>query len=246
MRSAIILCVPAMLLAGACVTEPVVEEPEGDDDDTTILEEEYTVVVKARLATDDPDLNQQAHDAVAGGSQEDAMAMGDLSHFVFLGMEDPQEFLAIDVWDNLENIPAFFENPDVQDAFGSIFEGPPEVATYDRPEGYTSWGEMEIDDTTIVVTVEGTLALDTEEENLPAHNGVAEAGREAAQALGDYAHIVYLDVADRRQFLAVDLWDDPEGLQTFFGDPDIQAAFASLFAEPPTVSVWMPSNYLQW
>jgi quinol monooxygenase YgiN len=246
MRSAIHMILPAMLLTGACATSEVAEEPEADDDDTTALEQEYTVVVKARLATDDPDLNQQAHDAVAGGAQEDAMALGDLSHFVFLGMEDEQDFLAIDVWDNLENIPAFFENPDVQQAFSSLFEAPPEVATYDRPEGYTSWGEMEIDDTTLVVTVEGTLALETEDENLELHNEVAEAGREAAQALGDDAHLVYLDLADRRRFLAVDLWSDPEGMQTFFSDEEIQAAFASLFAEPPTVTVWLPSGYLQW
>ncbi len=246
MRKAIHLFVPAMLLTGACAVPEEVDEPLGDDDDTTTLEQEYTVVVKARLATDDPELNQQAHDAVAGGSQEDAMAMGDLSHFVFLGMEDARDFLAIDVWDNLENIPAFFENPDVQEAFASIFDGPPEVAVYDRPEGYTSWGEMEIDEGTLVVTVEGTLAGETEDENLELHNGVAEAGQEAALALGDYAHLVYLGVEDRRQFLAVDLWADPEGMQTFFSDPEIGAAFASLFVEPPTITIWTPSDYLQW
>lgn len=245
MRSSIILALTFALFIGACTSAPDSDDPPVVEEEEPIVEE-YTVLVKARLASDDPAVNQAAHDQVAGGAQEDAMAMGDLAHYVFLGMEDPQSFLAIDIWDNLENIPAFFENPDVQGAFSAIFEGPTEVAIYDRPEGYSSWGEFDVADDTIVVTVEGTLLLDTEEDNLVAHNQVADGGRETAQSLGDYAHVVYLDTADRRQFLAIDLWSDPEGMATFFGDADVQTAFASLFEAPPTVNVWLPSGYLQW
>jgi hypothetical protein len=76
------------------------------------------------LAESSPKAAQAAHDAVAAGGQEQAEAAGDKAHVVFTGLEDPQEFLAIDIWHDSTNIEALYTNPDFAAAFGNLFEEP--------------------------------------------------------------------------------------------------------------------------
>ncbi len=52
------------------------------------------------------------------------------AHVVFTGVEDSQEFLAIDIWHDSSNIEAVYSDPDFQAAFGSLFDAPPAIGVY--------------------------------------------------------------------------------------------------------------------
>lgn len=96
----------------------------GDGDD------HWFVVVRGTLA-DDPDAIQPMHDMLAAGGQEASMAAGDVAHVVWLGAEDnPNEFFAVDVWNDDTNIEGFYGNPDFGKAFGALFDGQPTVVVY--------------------------------------------------------------------------------------------------------------------
>jgi quinol monooxygenase YgiN len=90
----------------------------------------FFVVVRGRLAETELNAAQAAHDAVAGSSEDLAKAAGDLAHVVHTGLADPQEFLAIDIWDDLEALGEFYANPEFEAAFATLFEDRPDVSVY--------------------------------------------------------------------------------------------------------------------
>jgi len=126
--------------------EPVVEVFEhrsdwhgwGDLDEGDALDERFFVVVRGHLAEADPAMAQAAHDAVAAGGEAQVKAAGDLAHVVFVGVEDPQEFFAIDVWPASEPIEAVYGDPEFQAAFGSLFDAPPVIGVY-RSTDWHQW-----------------------------------------------------------------------------------------------------------
>lgn len=101
--------------------------------------EDYTwVVVRGRLAAEDSAAAQAAHDQVAGGREEAALAAGDVAHVVFTSVEDPAEYLSIDVWSDATNLEAFYSNPDFAAAFATLFAGPPAVEVYTSTD-WVNW-----------------------------------------------------------------------------------------------------------
>lgn len=96
-----------------------------------------TVIVRARLKGE-PDEIQQTHDQVTSATREQAQAAGDVSHQVFLGSEDPRDFLGIDVWESVEAFQQFASDPRIQEFFGQLFEGRPEVTIWEDP-GWNQW-----------------------------------------------------------------------------------------------------------
>ncbi len=206
----------------------------------------YTVLVSARFKSADPAVNKKAHDDIASATQKLAMSRGDLAHKVLLAAEDPRGFLAIDVWKSLAGMQEHFSDPRFVEGVNTVFEGPPVLRVYRAMPGASTWGELAPAPGSLLVTVEATFAQASDEENLRAHNQVAEAGREAAQKLGDVAHLAYLSHEDSRRFLAIDIWKDPEGMKTFFANADVQKGFGSLFTGPPKVTVYAATDYYQW
>jgi hypothetical protein len=102
----------------------------GDMDIVDGIEPHHFVVVRGRLKSADLAAMQMLHDQVALGGKDAAMALGDLGHVAFLGRQDPQEFLAIDLWGAADNIEALYTNPDFMMAFGQLFEGAPKIGVY--------------------------------------------------------------------------------------------------------------------
>lgn len=95
------------------------------------------VSVRARLR-DDPGQIQALHDQVTGQTKEQARAAGDISHRVYLNAQDPRDFLGLDEWESAEAFRAFAENPQIQEFFGRLFEGQPEVTVWEDP-GWNQW-----------------------------------------------------------------------------------------------------------
>ena len=95
----------------------------------------FFVVVRGHLVEADPAAAQMAHDAVAAGGEATAAMLGDMAHVVFTGVQDPQEFLAIDIWHDSTNIETLYTDPDFVMAFASLFDAPPTIGVYQS----TNW-----------------------------------------------------------------------------------------------------------
>jgi quinol monooxygenase YgiN len=96
-----------------------------------------TVTIRGRLRGDQATA-QQLHDDVTGATREMALAAGDISHRVFLNSADPLEFLGIDEWRSAEAVAAFAGSPQIQEFFGQLFDGQPEVTIW-VPSGWNEW-----------------------------------------------------------------------------------------------------------
>ena len=96
-----------------------------------------TVTIRAHLKGDISAM-QAVHDRVTGATREMAIKAGDISHHVYLGAQDSREFLGIDVWQSSEQADAFASDPRIQEFFGELFEGPPEVSVWADP-GWNQW-----------------------------------------------------------------------------------------------------------
>ena len=96
-----------------------------------------TVIIRARLRGD-PEAARRLHDQVTGATREMALAAGDISHRVFRDPADPGAFLGIDEWRSVGAVQAFSASPQIQEFFGQLFDGPPEVTIW-APSGWNEW-----------------------------------------------------------------------------------------------------------
>jgi len=95
------------------------------------------VTIEGRLR-DDPEAIKQIHDSVTAATKDMAMQAGDVSHRVYLNPQDGRDFLGIDEWQSAEAVQAFSANPQIQEFFGQMFEGIPEVTIYEGA-GWNEW-----------------------------------------------------------------------------------------------------------
>ena len=109
---------------------------------------------------------------------------------------------------------------------------------------------MSTSPTPVILTVRGTLVPSTLEAARVLHNETAGSaqGIAAARALGDLSHKVYAPSTRSKQssarpgeLLFVDVWDGPEGIMQFFGNPHVQEQAGKLFSARDA-SLWMPAR----
>jgi quinol monooxygenase YgiN len=109
--------------------------------DAAVLEEEcevaVTITIRARLKAE-PATIQKIHDDVTAATKDMARQAGDISHVVYLDPEDRREFLGIDTWQSAEQAQAFAGSPQIQEFFGRMFEGQPEVKVWLDPD-WNKW-----------------------------------------------------------------------------------------------------------
>ncbi len=74
------------------------------------------------LAETDGEAARAAHDAVASGGMEPSIAAGNVAHVVYLGLDDPRQFVGVDIWSVGEPIEPFYSSRQFQAAFGPLFE----------------------------------------------------------------------------------------------------------------------------
>jgi hypothetical protein len=95
----------------------------------------WFMIVKGHLAKATEAENRAAHDAVASGFQDAAMKAGDIAHVPHISIDDPRVFFNVDVSTNHEGLLAVLKDPQFQQAFGALFDAPPEVHIYQA----TNW-----------------------------------------------------------------------------------------------------------
>jgi hypothetical protein len=105
--------------------------------------------------------------------------------------------------------------------------------------------------TLYLLTIRGMLSPATLEEARNVHNITAgnPDGVAAAKSLGDVSHMVYVPMPHNGHakskgagdFLIMDLWTSPDGLNTFFSDHKVQEGGAMIFSQRDPV-VWAPAE----
>jgi len=105
--------------------------------------------------------------------------------------------------------------------------------------------------TLYLLTIRGTLKLTTLEEARKVHNMTAgnPDGVAVAKSLGDVSHMVYVPMQHNGhdkakgagEFLIMDLWTSPDGLNTFFSDHQVQEGGSMIFSDRDPV-VWAPAQ----
>jgi hypothetical protein len=92
-----------------------------------------------------------------------------------------------------------------------------------------------------LLCIRGMLNTKDNEVARNTHNNTAgnPQGVAAAQSLGDLSHKVFVPASDAGdftggkpgEFLILDIWKSPEGIQTFFSDKNVQEGGSQLFKE---------------
>ena len=93
----------------------------------------YISVVRAKLKGS-PKEAQMMHDATVEKLSAMTRPLGAIGHRPHLSPQDPTQFLAIDTWNNLENLQKFLSDPQVAAAFGQLFEGMPDVSIWQESD----------------------------------------------------------------------------------------------------------------
>ena len=214
---------------------------------------EFAALVRGPLFTADMAEAKTQHDTIAAAGEAMAKAAGDHAHTVLLGTTllgtTENGFLAMDRWDDPMSMKTFYENPDFQAAFATLFSAPPTLETFQRRPEWHTWGTIESGepfDPYYWVVVRGHLAEADPAKAQAAHDAVAAGGEAQVTAAGDLAHVVFTGLADPQEFLAVDVWKSTDNMEAVYTNPDFQAAFGALFDGPPTVVVHESTDWHQW
>jgi hypothetical protein len=102
-------------------------------------------------------------------------------------------------------------------------------------------------DSPVLLTVRGRTIPKTVDDARALHNATAGSapGMEAARALSDLSHCVYvpapagkLSGAEPGELLFLDQWADPAGLQQFFSAKEVQEQGGKMFSAKDA-AVWM-------
>src|SRR4051794_30501702 len=178
----------------------------------------YLLAIRGTLAPPTLEAARAIHNQTAGApaNVEAARALGDLSHMVYVPLEGQAnregagEFLILDLWNSLEGLNRFFENPHVQEQAGQIFTARDPVVwaptsdllSYHFPAPY---GKNE----RIVSVVRGQMR--SREEAGAAHNAIVAGQVNKARKAGSLSHEAFFrlappNTADALEFFAVDVW----------------------------------------
>jgi quinol monooxygenase YgiN len=238
-----VMCAALLATAVAC---------DDDDDDGGDESAEGMVLVRGMLASADLAEAQATHDGIAQQGEAASREAGDIAHQVLLGTSmldsTPGEFLAIDRWTDLDAMVAFYADPELQEAFGSLFAEPPSVEFFVRAPDWEVWGEMDAGepfDPYFFHLALGSLADDDGEAAQAAHDQVAAGGKQPSLDAGNVGHIVFLGLEDPQRFVAVDIWSVGEPIEPFYSNPMFRQAFEPLFSSV-SEPVYQSTDWYQW
>ena len=96
-----------------------------------------------------------------------------------------------------------------------------------------------------VVTVRGMLKGDGKQAQ---QNHDATIGKVSpmSKTMGNTSHHTYLNTQNGKEFFAIDVWDNLEGIQKLYSDPNLAVEFGKLFEGQPDVTVWADTGWLQY
>ncbi len=96
-----------------------------------------------------------------------------------------------------------------------------------------------------IVTVRGNLKGGSEQAH-QVHDAIVAKSSPMGRQMGNTSHQTYLNAQNNNEFLAVDFWDNMEGIQKLYSDPALAAEFAKLFEGQPQLTIWADAGFLQF
>lgn len=203
----------------------------------------YLVVVTGQLKGDlDEAALQATHDGIIAAMAPAARKAGDLAHAPYLGAQDPRAFMAVDVWNSLSALQRFYSDPKAQQALSGLFSAPPEIQVFTEA-GWASYGARWYQRPAALAMVTAPLKGKNPLVSRHLHDAIIAQSAAQARRLGDLTHDAYLGLQDPTRFLAVDTWSSVENMQRFYADPGARRAFMTMFAAPPTVTIYVDKGW---
>ena len=99
----------------------------------------FYTTVRGRLNNTDPQKAMEVHNGIVARVTPVNEKLGATGHRVYVNVQDPMEFLAMDTWESLEGLQQAFGNPDTRAEIGSMFDGEPQVTIWAPREGWTAF-----------------------------------------------------------------------------------------------------------
>ncbi len=96
-----------------------------------------------------------------------------------------------------------------------------------------------------VVVVRGKLKGSVTEAGA-AHNDIVSKVSPLGKSMGNTSHQPYLNIENGDEFLSLDFWDNIEGIQKLYSDPNLASEFARMFDGQPEVTIWSDSGWIQF
>ncbi len=78
------------------------------------------------------------------------------------------------------------------------------------------------------------------------HDEIVSKVSPMGKSMGNTNHQTFLNVQNGDEFISFDVWDNIEGIQKLYSDPNLGAEFARMFEGQPEVSIWQESGWLQY
>ena len=98
----------------------------------------YIAVVRGKLKAKDEKQAQKIHDEIVAKISPMTKPMGATGHQPYLSVKNRNEFLAIDVWNNLESLQKLFGDPNFGAQLADFFDGQPDVTVWED----TGWSQF--------------------------------------------------------------------------------------------------------
>ncbi len=89
----------------------------------------YLVTVRGNLKGNTEQAHQ-THDGIISKISPAGRQMGNTSHQTFINVQNNNEFLSLDVWNNLEAIQKLYSDPNMAAEFAKMFDGQPQVTIW--------------------------------------------------------------------------------------------------------------------
>lgn len=95
-----------------------------------------------------------------------------------------------------------------------------------------------------IVTVRGMLKDPANAQKV--HDTTVGAVSPLGKTMGNTGHQAYLNTQNPKEFFAADTWDNLEGIQKLYSDPNLATEFGKLFEGQPEVTIWGESGWMSF
>jgi hypothetical protein len=199
--------------------------------------------------------SKQIHNMGGMMAKPTAQALGDLGHYVFLGLPPADAdagttsdaLLIIDEWTSAANAMQFYSDPNLQQAFAALFAAPPDLTFNGAPAGWTSFGKINPagqGTPLYLFAIRGALAASVAEPGY--YNQLVAQASPSAMAAGNVALVPLLRANDATQAQLIGLWNNLNNALAIENDPQFQAAVGMMFAQPPEAAAYSHSDWFEW
>jgi hypothetical protein len=218
----------------------------------------YVYSIRGTLAPATLEAARVVHNQAAGDPHGKATvrSLGDLSHHVFVPMDRAAngagELLLLDRWNSLPGLNQFLADQHRRQT-GSMLFSQRDPGVWAPAEGllryYVPAPHGKNDQ--FVALVRGVVSSQAAAETI--HNEIVGTNVNKARVAGHLSHEAYFRVVqpgspESREFFAIDVWWDLEGMRRFYADPAFRHAFEALFTAEPATSVWVhpAGEWFEW